>query len=71
MRINAFNGKEGQLAFELDLDKEPKITRIRRKIAIEIERPDRQTVHFSELRRRLPEPHPLLGNSKGSGGSEY
>jgi len=64
IRVAAFSGKEREIALGMHLVNEPKITRIRGTIAIDIERPDRQNVLFTDLIPFLPPADPLLGNSK-------
>ncbi len=63
-RVSVFKGREQDIALGMHLEQPPQIERIRGRIAIDLARPDRQSVHYDAVRQFLPKADPLLGNSK-------
>lgn len=63
-KVSRFTRLVEEIALGMNLRNLPLIERLGDRIAIDIERPDRRTVRFDELRGLLPEPDPLFGNSR-------
>ena len=53
-----------ELQNKLGLEAEPFISQEAGRMVVDVQRPDRRTVLFSEVRDQLPSPDPLLGASK-------
>jgi S-DNA-T family DNA segregation ATPase FtsK/SpoIIIE len=62
-KVSRFTNAEDEIALAMSLTNSPMISRVGGHIAIDIERPDRHTVEFSEIAPLLPKSDDLLGNS--------
>jgi S-DNA-T family DNA segregation ATPase FtsK/SpoIIIE len=63
-KVSRFTGLIEEIALGMNLKNPPLIERLGDRIAVDIERPDRRAVRFEELRRLLPAPDSLVGNSR-------
>ena len=63
-KVSRFTTLIEEIALGMNLRNPPLIERVGDRIAIDVERPDRRAVSFAELRRMLPRPDQLLGNSR-------
>lgn len=63
-KVSRFTQLIEEIALGMNLRNLPLIERVGDRIAIDVERPDRCAVLFAEIRRMLPRPDPLLGNSR-------
>jgi hypothetical protein len=62
-RVSRYIGAANEIALGMNLENTPFVARVGGRIAIDIERPDRHAVPFSDIIPLLPAPDPLLGNS--------
>ena len=63
MRVSAVERLAAEVQHRLSLEKEPFIKRDEGLLVIDVERPDRQTVWFNNVRGQLPQPDARLGGS--------
>ena len=63
-KVSRFTNSADEIALGMSLQSSPMISRVGGRIAIDIERPDRHTVEFSEIASLLPAADDLLGNSR-------
>jgi len=64
VRLAAVEKPVKELQFRLKLDAPPRVGTEKGRVVIDLQRPDRQYVLFSQIRAQLPERDPLLGCSK-------
>lgn len=63
-RVSRYIGAANEIALGMNLENTPLVGRVGGRIAIDIERPDRHAVPFTDIIPLLPVPDPLLGNSR-------
>jgi hypothetical protein len=63
-KVSRFTSATDEVALAMALTNSPMISRVGGHIAIDIERPDRHTVEFSEIAPLLPASDDLLGNAR-------
>ncbi len=63
-KVSHFTGLTDEIALGMGLRHPPMIERFGGLIAVDVERPDRFTVPFADLRKLLPQTDPLQGNSQ-------
>ncbi|MGO9601031.1 MAG: DNA translocase FtsK [Isosphaeraceae bacterium] len=64
VRVAAIQNRAQEIRVRLGLDQPPRIGMEGGRVVIDLQRPDRQVVHFEHLRDQLLGGDPLLGNSK-------
>ncbi|CAN5917090.1 hypothetical protein BH23PLA1_BH23PLA1_11840 [soil metagenome] len=64
VKVSTVRNRANELRVRLGLDAAPRIGIEGHRVVIDIQRPDRKFVRFSEIRDQLPAPDPLLGGSK-------
>jgi hypothetical protein len=64
VKVAAIQGRANELRVRLGLDASPRIGIEGSRVVIDVQRPDRQTVTFSQIREQLPDLDPSVGNSK-------
>jgi hypothetical protein len=64
VKFTAIQGRAQELRVRLGLAQPPRIGMEGSHVVIDLQRPDRQKVHFEHLRDQLPAQDPVLGNSK-------
>jgi hypothetical protein len=64
VKFTAVQCRAQEIRVRLGLDQPPRIGMEGSHVVIDLQRPDRQLVHFEQLRDQLPDGDPLLGNSK-------
>jgi len=62
-KVAAVENRAAELQIRLKLAAEPFINRDRGCLVIDVQRPDRQTVYFDDVRAQLPPKHPVFGSS--------
>ena len=63
VRLRAIEGLSKELQLRLQLNARPRIGTEGGRVLIDIERPDREVVPFSAIRRQLPDAEPLKGSA--------
>ena len=64
VRIAAIQNRANELRVRLGLDASPRIGIEGSRVVIDVQRPDRQTVTFSQIREQLPDLDQSIGNSR-------
>ena len=64
VKIAAIQSRANELRVRLGLDASPRIGIEGSRVVIDVQRPDRQTVTFSQIREQLPDLDQSIGNSK-------
>ena len=64
VKIVAIQSRANELRVRLGLDASPRIGIEGSRVVIDVQRPDRQTVTFSQIREQLPDLDQSIGNSK-------
>ena len=64
VKLNAVERLAKEVQVRLKLDAPPRIGTENGRVVIDVQRPDRQTVHFAAIRPQLPERDPLFGSAQ-------
>jgi DNA segregation ATPase FtsK/SpoIIIE, S-DNA-T family len=64
VKLAAVRNRSAEIQVRLGLSAPPLTSLCGGRVVIDVQRPDRRYVNFSEIREQLPEPDPLLGCSR-------
>ncbi len=62
-KVDSVEKRTAELQVRLGLQAEPFISRDHGRLVVDVQRPDRQTIFFDEIRDQLPAPNTLFGNA--------